>query len=425
MSQAKTIDLEVEPRTAKKWAVRIRRKLADSVDAIVAVGIEFIAAKEALKEKRGEFGQLAGLLNFSADTVQNFMAIARHKTIKNTEYTRYLPPSWATLYILSRLDPPRLELAIDRGDVTSTIEQIEAKKLVKTYKALDIQDEPDDEPEEEQAKETPQEDVKETELTLVYDPNPEAQINQQPKNAEPEQEPVKLQTFNRVNENIGWARWSWNPVTGCLHNCDYCYARDIAERFYEQKFEPTFFPERLDAPANTKLPTDVDPNDPSWERVFTCSMADLFGKWVPQKWIRAVFERIDVHREWQFLCLTKFPQRLAELEWPPNVWAGTTVDRQHRVATAEKSFSGVKAGVKWLSCEPLLEPLKFSSLAMFDWVVIGASTGSTLVAPFAPPFEWVADLYLQAKRSGCKVYLKHNLFGAEDGRSPGMKPIHE
>jgi hypothetical protein len=30
--------------------------------------------------------------------------------------------------------------------------------------------------------------------------------------------------------------------------------------------------------------------------------------------------------------------------------------------------------VKWLSCEPMLEPLKFSSLAMFDWVVIGAST---------------------------------------------------
>jgi len=30
---------------------------------------------------------------------------------------------------------------------------------------------------------------------------------------------------------IDWARWTWNPITGCLHNCPYCYARDISERF--------------------------------------------------------------------------------------------------------------------------------------------------------------------------------------------------
>jgi protein gp37 len=233
-----------------------------------------------------------------------------------------------------------------------------------------------------------------------------------------------LQTFNQVNDNIGWARWSWNPVTGCLHNCDYCYARDIAERFYPQKFEPTFLPERLVAPANTKLPATAT-DDPAWRRVFTCSMADLFGKWVPQEWITAVFDRIRQHPEWEFLCLTKFPDRLAELEWPSNVWAGTTVDRQHRVANAERSFRGVKAGVKWLSCEPLLEPLQFSSLEMFDWVVIGASTGSRQADPFAPPFEWVVDLYRQARAAGCRVYLKHNLFGAVDGHQPGMQGIRE
>lgn len=238
------------------------------------------------------------------------------------------------------------------------------------------------------------------------------------------QEPEKAAVFNQVNDNIGWAKWSWNPVTGCLHNCDYCYARDIANRFYTQKFDPTFFPERLDAPANTKLPKNVD-SDAAWRRVFTCSMADLFGKWVKKEWITDVFNRISDHQEWEFLCLTKFPQRLAELEWPKNVWAGTTVDRQNRVENAEKSFSNVKAGVKWLSCEPLLEPLKFTTLSMFDWVVIGASTGSTLADPFAPPFEWVVDLYQQARESGCKIYLKHNLFASSDGRGPGMKPVRE
>ena len=31
--------------------------------------------------------------------------------------------------------------------------------------------------------------------------------------------------------NIDWCDATWNPVTGCLHGCEYCYARRIAERF--------------------------------------------------------------------------------------------------------------------------------------------------------------------------------------------------
>lgn len=227
------------------------------------------------------------------------------------------------------------------------------------------------------------------------------------------------ETFNQVNDNIGWARWSWNPVTGCLHNCPYCYARDIAERFYPQGFEPTFVREALTAPQHTRVPSSAN-GDPEWRRVFTCSMADLFGKWVPQEWLDAVFDAIVAAPQWEFLCLTKFPQRLATLGWPENVWAGTTVDRQHRVDLAQRHFAEVKAGVKWLSCEPLLEPLKFESLEMFDWVVIGACTRSSGAPEFAPPFDWVVDLYEQARTAGCKVYLKTNLES-----DPGMTMVRE
>lgn len=212
-------------------------------------------------------------------------------------------------------------------------------------------------------------------------------------------------TFNRTNDNVDWAWWTWNPVTGCLHDCPYCYARDIANRFYPQKFVPTFHADRLKAPENTRLPNDTDPRS---RRVFTCSMADLFGKWVPQEWIDAVFAEVRDNSQWEFLFLTKFPQRLAEIEWPANAWVGTTVDRQYRVEIAEKAFRGVKAGLKWLSCEPLLEPLKFSSLKMFDWVVIGGQSRSSETPDFWPPLEWIIDLYNQAREAGCKVYLKPN-----------------
>ena len=219
--------------------------------------------------------------------------------------------------------------------------------------------------------------------------------------------------FNeQKNDNIEWARWSWNPVTGCLHNCDYCYARDIAMRFYEQNFVPTFLPERLMAPHNTNIPTRAE-YDMGWKNVFVCSMADLWGKWVPREIIELVMAEVIAAPQWNFLFLTKFPARYPEFEFPANAWIGTTVDRQHAVHRAEKAFADVKArghqGIRWLSCEPMLEPLQFTSLEMFDWVVIGGSSKSTQTPESMPDFRWIADLVKQADDAGCKVYMKTNL----------------
>lgn len=203
------------------------------------------------------------------------------------------------------------------------------------------------------------------------------------------------------------------------HNC---YARDIANRFYPQGFKPTFLEDRLGAPSNTPIPHDAEAlAAPQSNRIFVCSMADLFGKWVPQEWIDAVLQEVRDNQQWKFLFLTKFPQRLAEIEWPENAWVGTTVDKQYRVSIAEKAFRGVKAGKKWLSCEPLLEPLKFGSLEMFDWVVIGGASRSTQTEASWPDFEWVVDLYNQARAAGCKVYFKPNTFSTQT-KAPKEQP---
>ena len=197
--------------------------------------------------------------------------------------------------------------------------------------------------------------------------------------------------FNRTNEMVDWAQWTWNPLTGCELGCLYCYARDIANRFYPEKFVPTFHPERLKAPHNTPLPPEAA-TDVGARNVFVCSMGDLFGKSVPQAWIEAVMAEVRAAPQWNFLFLTKFPQRLAEIEWYDNCWVGTTVDVQARVANAERAFRKIDAPVKWLSCEPLLERLTFSSLDMFTgWSSAGESASSQAPA-FQPPWEWVADL---------------------------------
>jgi protein gp37 len=231
-------------------------------------------------------------------------------------------------------------------------------------------------------------------------------------------------TFNAQDTtSIEWARWSWNPVTGCKHDCSYCYARDIAARYYEQGFVPAFYPSRLDGPRTTKVPERAA-QDTGYRNVFTCSMADLFGRWVPDDWIEAVLDSVRANPQWNFLFLTKFPIRLQEFAFPDNAWVGTTVDAQARVANAEAAFAKVQAKVKWLSCEPLLEPLHFKRLDLFQWVVIGGASRSSETPEWRPPFQWIVDLHAQAAAAKCRVYHKTNLLGEENRLRdyPGQPP---
>jgi protein gp37 len=243
-------------------------------------------------------------------------------------------------------------------------------------------------------------------------------------------EPQGQATFNQTpSEGISWASWSWNPVTGCLHGCDYCYAREIAtsgryKDAYPAGFTPLFHSERLAAPANTTIPAEHR-NDPAWRRVFVCSMADLYGRWVPDEWIAQVHAAMLESPDWEYLTLTKFPARYVGLDLPKRAWVGTSVDEQKRVRIAEDAFRQIDGvAVKWLSLEPLREPLKFNDLSMFDWVVIGAQTETRqptgTVPAFAPPFDWVADIYAQAREAGCQVHMKPNL-----ARNPGMTLVNE
>jgi protein gp37 len=239
-------------------------------------------------------------------------------------------------------------------------------------------------------------------------------------------------TFNATKgEGVSWAAWTWNPVTGCLHGCDYCYARAIAARFpnaFPAGFTPVLHPERLTAPDNTRIPAKHR-DDPSWQRVFVCSMADLYGRWVPDEWVQQVHDAMCAAQQWQYITLTKFPTRYIGLPMPPGAWVGTSVDEQNRVRIAEDAYRHLdSATVKWLSLEPLRAPLEFTDLSMWDWIVIGAQTEtrqpSGVVPGFAPPFDWVSRIVAQAREAGCRVHLKPNLVNGKPGMSlPDEYPL--
>ena len=237
----------------------------------------------------------------------------------------------------------------------------------------------------------------------------------------PEKLPKSKAKFNQEKtDSIEWSQWSWNPVVGCRGPkdegpCTYCYALDIYNRLKKDSLyagkpftEPTFHPERLDAPENTPLPDNLEDR-----HVFVGSMTDLFGNSIPQNWIDSVLAKVRDHPEWTFIFLTKNPKRLVGIDWPANAWVGTTVDVQSRVLDAEAAFREVKASVKFLSCEPLEEPVTFGDLSMFNWMIIGGRSRNSKLPEFKPPKEWIDSLVQSARATGLKIYEKPNL-GVEE-----------
>ncbi len=197
---------------------------------------------------------------------------------------------------------------------------------------------------------------------------------------------------------IPWTDLSWNPVTGCLHACSYCYARRMYQRF-GRSFKPAFHLERLDQPKKRKEPS----------KIFVCSVADLFGDWVPQEWINAVLGVVVDCPQHTFQFLTKNPARYVGINWPANCWVGTTVTsslgEQHLTKHLSDIMIKVSAPVRFLSAEPLLGRLRIGGWKP-DWVIIGAQTGPDAMQPNK---KWVEDLTRDARACGAAVFYKPNL----------------
>ena len=224
---------------------------------------------------------------------------------------------------------------------------------------------------------------------------------------------------------IEWCDMTWNPVTGCLHDCEYCYAKRIAERFkpkspllhdcsqpgnglheiryksqpYKYGFAPTLHSYRLGNPIGIAKP----------KRIFVCSMADLFGDWVPDEWISEVMKACAKAPQHTYLFLTKNPKRYGNLNLlrylPPKFILGTTVTNAHDFMKVPLYFDYLSHS--FLSIEPLLGDLaEYINFSKYSWVIVGAQTGPS---PVKPKHEWVQSIIVQCREAGVPVFLKDNL----------------
>ncbi len=203
---------------------------------------------------------------------------------------------------------------------------------------------------------------------------------------------------------IEWTDYSWNPITGCLHGCWYCYVKPLTRRFkkiFPNGMNPTFYPERLTEPWNLKKPS----------KIFVCSISDLFAPWTPEEWMTQVLESIfECPVKHTFQLLTKNPERIPPIEFPDNVWVGTTVTGENRDILNIEAMREVRAKVRFVSFEPLLGEVKPRSpenpLIDIQWVIIGKLTGAKRVKLDS---AWVNDILGLAAEFDIPVFMKDNL----------------
>lgn len=121
-------------------------------------------------------------------------------------------------------------------------------------------------------------------------------------------------------------------------------------------------------------------------RIFVNSMSDLFHSLVPTEFIYRVFEVMGEAQQHQFQVLTKRPRRMTKvvsdwyreigLEPLSNVWLGTSVENQEWADRRVPMLAATPAAVRFLSCEPLLGPIRLTHTSGIDWVIVGGESGS-------------------------------------------------
>ena len=223
---------------------------------------------------------------------------------------------------------------------------------------------------------------------------------------------------------IEWTHSSWNPVTGCSKvssACDHCYAEWMARRLqgmgvakYRNGFEVTTHQHMLLRPFEWRTP----------KKIFVNSMSDLFHKEVPDEFIEKVFDVMQHADHHNYQVLTKRSQRLAalasQMALTENIWMGVSVETEDYLFRIDH-LRQTPAAVKFISFEPLIEPITDLDLTGIDWVIVGGQSG-----PGARPMlkEWVTDIRDECLEASVPFFFKQwggtrkKLTGRElDGRT--------
>lgn len=225
-----------------------------------------------------------------------------------------------------------------------------------------------------------------------------------------------------TKSSIEWTEQTWNPTVGCSKispGCAHCYAEVMARRLkamgmrgYENGFKLTLLPKRLNEPLERKPPTIY----------FVNSMSDLFHEEIPESYLQKIFTVIRKCPQHTFQILTKRAERMADhfkdRTPPPNAWLGVTVENRADGLPRIDYLRAIKARIRFISAEPLLENLGDVDFANIHWVIVGGESG-----PKARPMnrDWVMNIKKQCDEQYIPFFFKQWGGWGADGRKGSKK----
>lgn len=247
---------------------------------------------------------------------------------------------------------------------------------------------------------------------------------------------------------ISWTDHTFNPWEGCQRvspGCENCYAEARNARFHPEFVglpemqrrtgkglhwgPPSTTPRLLRSAKYWSEPYRWDRDAKKAgkrARVFCASLADVFEdhpEVVPAR--IQLFKLIEETPNLDWQLLTKRPENMGRLapaswstRWPDNVWAGTTAENAEMLARRAPYLRQIPARVRFLSCEPLLEPLEDLVIHIgsservrlpkvlgdgIHWVIVGGESG-----PRARRFmlDWAARIVADCADLGVALWVK-------------------
>jgi protein gp37 len=167
---------------------------------------------------------------------------------------------------------------------------------------------------------------------------------------------------------------TWNPISGCLFNCNYCWANKLALTKLKtvKRYEKGFKPSLNESEFKVKFGKG--------DLIFVSDMGDMFADYIPTEWINQVLDHTRKFPEADFLFMTKNPKRYLELlpQIPENAILGATIEstndeiiRKDKVSCAPLPSQRYKAmkELDWkrkiVSIEPIMD---FNPITFQKWI---------------------------------------------------------
>jgi len=231
--------------------------------------------------------------------------------------------------------------------------------------------------------------------------------------------PTKIEWCDETINPLGYGCYGPGGTAEKPNRCAYCFAYTLAKRNLRgcklcAEFIPHTHFEQLNKLAKWKKSKNI----------FVCSMADLFGEWVPDEWIDEVFNACKKAPQHNYLFLTKNPKRYSEiyrgeLDYRNYMWMGVTAtDTRSFAFKGQELFDSTGRieklhAKRFMSIEPLHEAINEKSLEnikYLDWVIIGAETGNRK-DKISPKKEWIDKIVWQCKNAAedVPVFMKDSL----------------